>query len=103
VFWLNSFYSRYYPIFLVFLCFVGVLLDYVSSCVGLSMGFVEVGNALFAVEFFGFAGLSLLCYYVDKLITKISWFNSKFVVVLPVVFSFAAFVHNLMVMGGVLV
>jgi hypothetical protein len=87
---------------LVFLCFVGVLFDYVSSCVGLSMGFVEVGNALFAVEFFCFAGLSLLFYYVDK-ITKISCFNSKFVGVLPVVFSFAASVHNLMVMAGALV
>jgi hypothetical protein len=103
VFWLNSFYSRYYPIFLVFLCFVGVLLDYVSSYVGLSMGFVEVGNALFAVEFFCFAGLSLLFYYVDKKITKLSWFNSKVVGVLPVIFSFAASVHNLMVMSGVLI
>lgn len=79
---------------LTLLCGIGVLLDIFTTQAGLKAGFIEAGNALFALEFFSLSALSVGLFDLGHV------FGSKWAGIAPVLFSFVPAINNFAVMGG---
>lgn len=75
------------------------------------MGYVEVGNALFAVGFVAYSVIALSMWFVGVMLNvaesqtcvpMMPFADYRYMAFVPVVFSFLPCIHNLLVFGGII-